>query len=306
MRIETIHAHEILDSRGNPTLNVTVLLDDGTSGNASVPSGASTGEYEAFELRDGDQKRYHGKGVLKAVGNVHRRIAPKLVGMTVTRQRDIDATMLELDGTMNKSTLGANAILGVSLACAHAAAKAKKMPLYAYLRWAFDLPYTIYRLPIPTMNVLNGGAHAGWILDFQEFMIVPMQKTFRERVRCGAEIFHELGEILAHHGHSTLKGDEGGYSAALKNNEQACTLLMQAIRRAGYVPGKNVFLAIDPEMSELYHQKSKRYHLKVDRKMYNRDQMIAMWERWLKKYPIISLEDGLDQNDWEGWVKLTK
>ena len=306
MKIESIHAHEILDSRGNPTLNVTVLLKGGLSGSASVPSGASTGLHEALELRDGDKKRYHGKGVLKAVANVHKKIAPLLIGMNVTRQRDIDAAMMELDGTMNKSKLGANAILGVSLACAHAAARAKKMPLYAYLRWVYHLPSTAYHLPFPTMNVLNGGAHAGWILDFQEFMIVPKQSKFRERVRAGAEIFHELGTLLKQKGHSTLKGDEGGYAVPLKTNEEAFKLIIAAIRLAGYTPGKDVFLAMDPAVSEIYNDKTKRYHLKVEGKTLTSAQMIAMWERWLKKYPIVSLEDGLDQDDWEGWVQMTK
>ena len=306
MTIESIHAHEILDSRGNPTLNVTVLLKGGLSGSASVPSGASTGDHEALELRDGDPKRYHGKGVLKAVANVHKKIAPLLIGMNVTRQRDIDAAMMELDGTMNKSKLGANAILGVSLACAHAAARAKKMPLYAYIRWVYNLQSTIYNLPFPTMNVLNGGAHAGWILDFQEFMIVPKQSRFRERVRAGAEIFHELGTLLKQKGHSTLKGDEGGYAVPLKTNEEAFKLIIAAIRLAGYTPGKDVFLAMDPAVSEIYNDKTKRYHLKVEGKTLTSAQMIAMWERWLKKYPIVSLEDGLDQDDWDGWVQLTK
>ncbi|MBI4591997.1 phosphopyruvate hydratase [Candidatus Uhrbacteria bacterium] len=306
MNIESIHAHEILDSRGNPTLNVTVLLRDGTSGSASVPSGASTGDHEALELRDGDKKRFHGKGVLKAVANVHKKIAPKLIGMDVTRQRDIDALMMELDGTMNKSKLGANAILGISLACAHAAARAKKLPLYAYIRKTFDLPLSGWRLPVPTMNVLNGGAHAGWILDFQEFMIVPLQKKFRERVRCGAEVFHELGGLLKKKGFSTLKGDEGGYAVALKTNEDAFKFIMTAIKAAGYVPGKDVVLAMDPAVSEIYNDKTKRYELKREGKSLTSDEMIAMWERWVKKYPIVSLEDGLDQDDWDGWVQLTK
>lgn len=306
MNIESIHAHEILDSRGNPTLNVTVLLKDGTSGCASVPSGASTGDHEALELRDGNSKRYHGKGVLKAMANVHKVIAPKLIGMNVMHQRDIDAMMMELDGTMNKSKLGANAILGVSLACAHAGARTRKMPLYEYIRWVFSLPLTAYRLPVPTMNVLNGGAHAGWILDFQEFMIVPKQTKFKERVRAGAEIFHELGTLLKKKGYSTLKGDEGGYAVPLKTNEEAFKLILSAIKNAGYKAGKDVFLAMDPAVSELYDDKTKHYHLKVEGKTLTSAQMIAMWKKWLKKYPIISLEDGLDQDDWDGWIELTK
>lgn len=304
-KIDSIHAHEILDSRGNPTLNVTVLLKNGVSGSASVPSGASTGVHEALELRDGDKKRYHGKGVLKAVKNVNTKINDLLVGEKVTRQRDIDAAMIQLDGTPNKSKLGANAILGVSLACAHAAARAKKMPLYQYLRWVYDLRFKGYWMPLPTMNVLNGGAHAGWILDFQEFMIVPKQRKFKERVRCGAEIFHVLGKLLAAKGHSTLKGDEGGYAAKLKSNEEAFKLIMQAIKKAGYIPGKNVFLAMDPAVSEVFHKKTKTYRLKVDGTALRSDQMISMWEKWVKKYPIISIEDGLDQDDWSGWVELT-
>ncbi|KKR04513.1 MAG: Enolase [Candidatus Uhrbacteria bacterium GW2011_GWF2_39_13] len=306
MNIESIHAHEILDSRGNPTLNVTVLLENGLSGNASVPSGASTGIHEALELRDGDPKRYHGKGVLKAVANVQKKIAPLLVGMSVVRQRDIDSAMNTLDATPNKSNLGANAILGVSLACAHAAARAKQMPLYAYIRHIYQLPLETYRMPVPTMNVLNGGAHAGWILDFQEFMIVPKQSTFRERVRAGSEIFHELGALLKKKGFSTLKGDEGGYAVSLKNNEEAFKVIMQAIKNAGYQPGKNIFLAMDPAVSELYDKKTKQYKLKIEGKSLTSTQLIAMWERWIKKYPIISLEDGLDQDDWDGWVEMTK
>lgn len=306
MKIESIHAHEILDSRGNPTINVTVLLQGGISGSASVPSGASTGIHEALELRDGDPKRYHGKGVRKAIKHIHTTIAPALIGMEVTRQREIDEIMVDLDGTVNKSRLGANAILGVSLACAHAAARSKKMPLYAYLRKAFDLPFSTYTLPIPTMNVLNGGAHAGWILDFQEFMIVPKQAKFRERVRAGAEIFAELGMLLKKKGYSTLKGDEGGYAVALKRNEDAFTLIVEAIKKAGYLPGKNVFLAMDPAVSEIYQKKTKNYHLNVEGKTLTSTQMIDLWEAWLKKYPIISLEDGLDQDDWEGWIELTK
>src|SRR3989339_715958 len=306
MTIESIHAHEILDSRGNPTLNVTVLLKGGLSGSASVPSGASTGLHEALELRDGDKKRYHGKGVLKAVANVHKKIAPLLIGMNVPRQRDIDAAMMELDGTMNKSKLGANAILGVSLACAHAAARAKKMPLYAYLRWVYHLPSTAYHLPFPTMNVLNGGAHAGWILDFQEFMIVPKQKKFHERLRCGSEIFHALGGLLKKKGFSTLVGDEGGYSVQLKKNEETIKLIVQAVKQAGYESGKDVFFALDPATSELYDEQTKKYTLHVDKKKLTSKEMIALWRGWMKKYPILSLEDGLAQDDWEGWRELTK
>lgn len=304
--ISSVHAHEILDSRGNPTLEATVLLGDGTSGSASVPSGASTGIHEALELRDGDKKRYGGKGVLKAVKHVETELADVVVGMDVTRQRDIDLSMILRDGTENKSRLGANAILAVSLACAHAAAKAKRMPLYVYLRFAFDLKIRGYRLPIPTMNILNGGAHAGWILDFQEFMIVPQQSLFRERVRCGSEIFHALGKVLKKKGFSTLVGDEGGYAAPLSSNEEALKMIMKAAKEAGYKPGRDVMFAMDPASSEFYDERRKTYALRVDRKKYSSEEMIRMFERWEKKYPIVSLEDGLAQDDWEGWEALTK
>lgn len=305
-KIEAVHAHEILDSRGNPTVSVTVLLQNGISGTASVPSGASTGIHEALELRDGDPKRYGGKGVLKAVKHANMQLAKAVVGMDVTEQREIDAAMLLADGTMNRSHLGANAILGVSLAVAHAAARAKKLPLYAYLRWVFDLKYRNFRLPIPTMNVLNGGAHAGWILDFQEFMIVPMQKTFRERVRCGSEVFHALGKELKKDGFSTLVGDEGGYAVALSKNEEAFGYLLKAIAAAGYQAGKNVMLAMDPATSEFWNAKTKKYDLRVDKASLSEDEMIAMWSDWINKYPIVSLEDGLSQDAWSGWKKMTK
>ncbi|MBI4598817.1 phosphopyruvate hydratase [Candidatus Uhrbacteria bacterium] len=305
-KIEAVHAHEILDSRGNPTLEVAVLLSDGTTGAASVPSGASTGIHEALELRDGDLKRYGGLGVLKAVWNVNKVIASVLVGMDAARPREIDAQLIALDGTPNKSRLGANAILGVSLACAHAAARHKRVPLYEYLRWAYDLKHTGYRLPFPTMNVMNGGAHAGWIIDFQEFMIVPQQKKFRERVCCGSEVFHALGKLLKKKGFSTLVGDEGGYAVPLKKNEEAFKLIVQAIKDAGYAAGKDVVLAMDPAVSELYDAKKKTYALRLDRKTMTSAQMIAMWETWLKKYPIISLEDGLAEDDWDNWAELTR
>src|SRR3989339_1025446 len=302
-KIEHIHAHEMLDSRGNPTVHVSVMLKNGVIGSASVPSGASTGIHEALELRDHDEKRYGGKGVLKAVNNVNTKILKELVGMDVTKQRLIDAKMIDLDRTVNKSRLGANAILGVSLACAHAGAIASKLPLYAYLRKTFDLPHKTYRLPVPTMNVLNGGAHAGWAVDFQEFMIVPVQKKFRERYRCGSEIFHALGKILEAAGLSTLKGDEGGYAVTFKKNEDALKMLMQAIKKAGYKPGKEVFLAIDPASSEFYDEATQTYQLKTDNKSLTREQMVDMWQQFAKTYPLISIEDGLHQDDWEGWTE---
>lgn len=305
-KIEFVHGHEILDSRGNPTLSVTVLLADGTSGTASVPSGASTGSHEALELRDGDKKRYNGKGVLKAVNNVNTRIRKLLVGMNIFDQRSIDEAMIMLDGTPNKSRLGANAILGASLAAAHAGAKKKGLPLYQYLRWVYDLPFEKYLLPLPTMNVMNGGAHAGWILDFQEFMIVPQQKVFRERVRCGAEVFQALGALLKKRGLSTLKGDEGGYAVRFKTNEEAFKAMVQAVKDAGYVLGRDVKFAMDPASSELYDDKTKKYTLHVDGKKLTSGQMIDLLAGWVKKYPIISIEDGLAEDDWEGWKELTR
>jgi len=303
--IESIYAHEILDSRGNPTVNATVLLKNGITGSASVPSGASTGIHEAWELRDGDKKRYGGKGVLKAVNNINTKIRKKLVGMDVTKQSQIDREMIFLDGTLNKEKLGANAILGVSLACARAGAKTKNLPLFEYIRWAFRLNYKNYRLPIPTMNVLNGGTHANWILDFQEFMVVPQQRKFRERVRCGAEIFHVLGKILRDAGYDTLVGDEGGFAVPLRRNEEAVKMIMKAIRKAGYKPKTDVMIAMDPATSEFYDKKKKRYILKRDKKKLTSTQMIDLFENWVKKYPIISIEDGLDQDDWEGWEEMT-
>ncbi|TAK03922.1 phosphopyruvate hydratase [Patescibacteria group bacterium] len=305
-KISSVHAHEILDSRGNPTVQATVMLEGGAVGTASVPSGASTGSHEALELRDGDPLRYFGKGVLKAVKNVNGPIAKAVIGMDATKQRDVDARMCALDGTLNKGKLGANAILGVSLAVAHAAANAKKMPLYAYLRRAYHLPPTPYRLPTPTMNILNGGVHAGWAIDFQEFMVAPMQKKFAERVRCGAEIFHALGDLLKKQGYSTLKGDEGGYAVPFKKNEDALKAIMKAIAAAGYKAGKDVMLAMDPAASEFYDAKRKRYVLKADGKTFTSDQMIAYWKALAKRYPIVSLEDGLAEDDWDGWEKLTE
>ncbi|MFH1089421.1 MAG: phosphopyruvate hydratase [Candidatus Uhrbacteria bacterium] len=319
-KIETIHAHEILDSRGNPTLKVSVLLTDGTVGSASVPSGASTGSHEALELRDGDPKRYGGKGVLTAVKNVNTKICKALVGKDVLRQREIDKELVFLDGTANKSKLGANAILGVSLACAQAAARHRRVPLYEHLRWTFDLQEKTYKMPYPTMNVLNGGAHAGWCLDFQEFMIVPQQKKLRERVRCGAEVFHALGALLKKAGFSTGVGDEGGFAVSFKKNEEALQWLVKAVKAAGYKIGTDVKFALDPASSELYDAKKKVYQLKKDdnhplfprgagslpRKGRTSDEMIAMWKKWVGKYPIVSLEDGLAEDDWGGWQKLTK
>jgi enolase len=302
--IQSVHAREILDSRGNPTVEARITLAGGITATAAVPSGASTGTHEAHELRDGG-KRYGGKGVKKAVRNVNMRIARVLKRVPISEQQRIDATMITLDGTAQKKKLGANAILAVSLASARAGALAAGQPLYKYIRTAYDLPLHGYHLPIPTMNLLNGGAHADWIIDFQEFMVVPKQRTFRERVRCGAEIFHELKEILKQKGHSTLVGDEGGYAVPFKKNEDALITLVAAIRNAGYKPGRQVMLAMDPAVSEVYDAKTKRYVLKTDKKKMTAAQMINLFESWVKKYPIESIEDALDQDDWDGWAALT-
>jgi enolase len=305
MKIQTIKAREILDSRGNPTVSVKVTLENGIEGVASVPSGASTGSHEALELRDGG-KRYGGKGVLKAVKNVNETISRMLSGATVTDQRKLDEMMMELDGSENKSNLGANAILGVSLASARAAAKDQKIPLYKYLKRTFGFRQSGYVLPYPMMNILNGGRHADWNLDFQEFMIVPRMKTFSERLRCGAEVFHSLKQVLKSKKHSIYVGDEGGFAPSLKKNEDAPKLIIEAIKKAGYKPGKDVFLAIDVAASEFYDAKKKIYNLKRDGKKLNAEGLMKLYAGWLKKYPIISIEDGLAEDDWDNWTKFTK
>ncbi len=305
--IETIHAHEILDSRGNPTLNVSVLLKNGKTGHASVPSGASTGIHEALELRDGDKKRYRGKGVLKAVRNVNTKIAKSLRGMSVHDQRAIDDRMLVLDGTLNKRRLGANAMLGVSLACARAAARDKKKPLYQYLRWAFDLRFPKYKMPTPLMNVFNGGAHADTNLDMQEFIIIPHGlKSMRRKVQAGAEIFHALGDVLHKAGLDTDVGNEGGYAPNVGKTEQALEYIMKAIKKAGYKPGKQVSLGLDVAAAEFYNEKKQRYELTTDRRKMSAEQLVDLYEDWAKKYPLISVEDGLDQDAWEDWQMMTK
>jgi len=305
-KIKSIKALEILDSRGNPTVRVQVKLKNGIIGVASVPSGASTGKHEALELRDGDKKRYGGKGVLKAVENVNSVIAPKLVGKNPLKQKKLDELMIKLDGTPNKSKLGANAILGVSLALADAGAKAVKMPLYKYIRATYLLKLSGFKMPISTMNILNGGAHADWSLDIQEFMVVPSQKTFAERLRCGAEVFQTLGGILKAKGYPILKGDEGGYAPKLAGNEMAFSLILEAIKKAGYSAGTNVKLAIDAAASEFYNKKNKTYDLKADQKSLSPDQMIELVESWVSKYPLVSVEDGLAEDDWQNWAVLTK
>ena len=304
MKIKKVFGSEILDSRGNPTVRATVELASGATGIASVPSGASTGRHEVLELRDGNPKRYGGKGVLRAVNHVNTTIARAVTG--IDNQRTLDDRMCALDGTGNKKRLGANAILAVSLAFAHAQAQEHKTPLYAWIRSLSKMPYKNYTLPIPMMNIENGGAHAGWILDFQEFMIVPQQKMFCERVRCGAEIFHAYGALLKKKGFSTLVGDEGGYAVAFRKNEDAFKAIMQAIAKTPYRAGKDVMLAMDPATSEFYDPKKKEYSLSIEKKKLSSDQMIALWMSWKKKYPIISIEDGLAEDDWDGWVKMTK
>jgi enolase len=303
--IESISALEILDSRGNPTVEVEVVLMDGSWGRAAVPSGASTGEHEALEMRDGDKKRYLGKGVLKAVANVNGVISDELFGMDAADQRAIDAAMLALDGTPNKSKLGANAILGVSLAVAKAAANSVGLPLYRYLGGVHA-----HVLPVPMMNILNGGAHTGWqSTDMQEFMVMPFgAESFTEGVRWGAEIYHALKSVLKEKGYPTLVGDEGGYAPALKANEEALEVILAAIEKAGFKVGrgKEVAIALDPAASELYDEKTKTYNLRKEGKKLTGEQMVEFWAKWVKDYPIVSIEDGLAQDDWESWILMTK
>lgn len=299
--IKEIYAREVLDSRGNPTVEVEVYTESEGFGRAIVPSGASTGEYEAVELRDGDKKRYLGKGVLKTVENVNEIIAPELIGMNVFDQVGIDKIMIELDGTLNKSNLGANAILGVSMACAKAASDLSGLSLYNYLGG-----FNAKELPTPMMNILNGGAHADWCIDIQEIMIMPVgAKTFSEALRMGAEVFHSLKKVLKGKGMVTSVGDEGGYAPHLKNNEEAFSTVIEAIKGAGYVPGKDVYLAMDVASSEFYNEETKMYDLKSEKMSKTSEEMISYYEELCSKYPIISIEDGLDENDWEGWKLLT-
>lgn len=303
-KIKLIEAREILDSRGNPTIEATVILQDGSLGTGAVPSGASTGSHEALELRDGG-KRYGGAGVLKAVKNVNKNIARALKGMDATDQRAIDAAMLKLDGTKNKSKLGANAILAVSLATARAAAVSSDLPLYKYLRKTFGLTYKKWNLPVLTMNILNGGRHADTGLTIQEFMIVPQHKKLSERVRIGAEVFHALKSLLKKKGLNTGVGDEGGFAPVLKNNEEALKLIMQAIAAARYRPGKDVKLAMDMALSEFY--KNGKYYLNGENKpAVTPKQVIATVKTWMKKYPFVSIEDPLAEDDWTHWQLLTK
>ncbi|MCB0395385.1 MAG: phosphopyruvate hydratase [Flavobacteriales bacterium] len=301
--ISVIHARQILDSRGNPTIEVEVYTDAGGQGRAAVPSGASTGKHEAVELRDGDKGKYLGKGVTKAVQNVNTVLAEELRGVYIFDQDGIDRTMVALDGSDNKGNLGANAILGVSLACARAAADELGQPLYRYVGGV-----NANLLPVPMMNILNGGAHADNKIDFQEFMIMPTgAETFSESLRMGTEVFHQLKQVLKDKGHSTNVGDEGGFAPNLKSNEEAIKVVIQAIEKAGYRPGEDIFIAMDAAASEMYDAKKKKYHFKWSSGEYlTSSEMVTFWADWANKYPIISIEDGLDEDDWKGWVELTE
>jgi enolase len=299
--IEKIHAREILDSRGNPTIEAEVTLVGGEVGRAAVPSGASTGEHEAVELRDDDKQRYGGKGVLKAVANVNDIIATEIVGLDALDQAEVDSALINLDGTTNKSKLGANALLAVSLATARAAANYLEVPLYRYLGGP-----NARTLPVPMMNIINGGAHADNNVDFQEFMIVPVgAKTFHEALRIGAEIFHTLKAVLKKKGYATSVGDEGGFAPNLRSNEEAIETILEAIVQAGFATGKDCLLALDPAASEFFEGDSYTFK-KSDKRKLSSDQMVAFWKEWTEKYPIISIEDGMAENDWTGWKTLTE
>lgn len=303
--IESISALEILDSRGNPTVEVEVLLVDGSWGRAAVPSGASTGEHEALEMRDGDKKRYLGKGVANAVANVNGVISEALFGWDAAEQKAIDQELITLDGTPNKSKLGANAILGVSLAVAKAAANSFGMPLYRYLGGVYA-----HVLPVPMMNILNGGAHTAWqSTDMQEFMVMPFgAPSFTEGLRWGAEIYHALKSVLKEKGYVTLVGDEGGYAPSLKANNEAIEVILAAIEKAGFEAGrgKQVAIALDPAASELYDEKTNKYNLRKEGRELSGEQMVEFWAKWINDYPIVSIEDGLAQDDWDSWKLMTK
>ena len=300
MKITKVESLEILDSRGNPTVEANITLEDGTQARAMVPSGASTGEREAAELRDGDKNRYGGKGVLKAVKNVNTIIAKEIVGKCIQSQRELDYLMIELDGTPNKSKLGANAILAVSMAYARAKSFSTKTPLYQYLGGS-----NAHIMPVPCMNVINGGSHADNNVDFQEFMIAPHNApSFRESIRMGEEVFHSLKSVLNKKGLSTGVGDEGGFAPDLKSNEEAVEIILEAITKAGYTPGKDVSICLDPATSELWDN-GKYKMFKSTGKLLTSDDMIKMWENWIRQYPIVLLEDGLAENDWEGWKNMT-
>ena len=301
LSITAVKAREILDSRGNPTVEVEVVVNDEFVGRAAVPSGASTGIFEAVELRDGDKKRYMGKGVLKAVENVNEVIAPEIIGMNALNQVEIDKLMIELDGTENKSKLGANAILGVSLAVAKAAANALGLPLYQYIGGV-----NAKCLPVPMMNILNGGKHADNSVDLQEFMIMPVgAKSFSEALRMCSETFHHLRNVLKARGYNTTVGDEGGFAPNLKSNEEPLEVIVEAIEKAGYVPGKDIAIALDPATSELYNEEDGKYHFEREGKVRTKEEMVEFWVKLVEKYPIVSIEDGVAEEDWEGWKMLT-
>jgi len=303
-KIKQIKARQILDSRGNPTIEVDVILENGIMGRAAVPSGASTGEHEALELRD-NAKEFGGKSVYQACANVEQKISSALVGFTIDQQNIIDQKMLAIDGTPNKSNLGANAILAVSLACARAAALDQHLPLYQYLAQTFDFPRANYILPIPMMNVINGGRHAEGSTDIQEYMIVPFgAATMAEAVRMGVEIFQQLKKIISHHKYPTTVGDEGGFAPPLPSNKMALDILIQAIEEAGYQPGKNVGLSLDVAASEFY--RGGIYDMTREGKTFSTDELIAEYKTWIDSYPIVSIEDGLEQNAWDDWPKLQK
>jgi enolase len=300
--IESILAQEILDSRGNPTVEVEVVLSDGSWGRAAVPSGASTGTHEALEMRDGDKSRYGGKGVIEAVDNVNDEIAEALVGWDALEQQAIDMTLIELDGTPNKAKLGANAILGTSLAVAKAAANALGLPLYRYIGGVYA-----HVLPVPMMNILNGGAHTGWqSTDAQEFMVMPLgAPSFSEGLRWGTEIYHALKSVLKARGYPTLVGDEGGYAPPLKANVEAVEVILEAIEKAGYKAGEQICIALDPAASELFDEETGKYNLRKEGRMLSSEEMVGFWKNWVDQYPIVSIEDGLAQDDWEGWKMMT-
>lgn len=304
--IASVRAREILDSRANPTVEATVVLAGGASGTASVPSGASTGSHEAAELRDGNKKRYAGKGVLRAVANVNGPLSRVVRGRNAGNQQALDHAMIRADGTPDKSRFGANALLAVSLAAARAASIAHNLPLYRSLRATFKIQDSKIKLPIPMMNVLNGGVHAEWALDVQEFMIVPLQRAFRERLRAGVETYHALKKLLAQKGFPTQVGDEGGFAPRLPGNEAGLQTLVTAIRAAGYRPGTDIALATDAASSEWYDAPRERYRLRADKKNCSGEDLIPIYERWLARYPLISLEDPFAEDDWVRWTELTK
>lgn len=306
-KIITVHGREIIDSRGNPTVEADVRLEGGVLGRGAVPSGASTGEHEAIELRDGDKSHYLGKGVLKAVGHINSEISKAVIGLDASDQTALDKRMIEADGTANKSKFGANAILAVSMAAARAAAAAAGKPLYKYLaKYSSDPAANL--LPVPMMNILNGGAHADNSVDVQEFMVMPLgAPSFHEALRWGVEVFHNLKSVLKKNGYSTAVGDEGGFAPNLKSNEEALDRVMEAITAAGYKPGEQISIALDPASSEFYDASKKKYVFKKsDKSERTSEQMVTFWENWVRQYPIVSIEDGLAENDWEGWRLATK